>query len=66
MDCCYLMTGPNFHHFHFVLTGSVFLGGQFIYGLLLPDDGLLLLSLLLLLSTSLLSDLKLFFFDTGL
>ena len=61
------MTEPNFHHsFHFVLTVLYLLGGQFIYGLLLPDDGLLLLLLLLLLSTSLLSDLKLFFFDTGL
>ena len=60
------MTGPNFHHFHFVLTGSVSLGWSVHYELLLPDDGLLLLLLLLLLSTSLLSVLKLFFFDTGL
>ena len=27
MGCCYLMAGPNFHDFHFVvLTGSVSLG----------------------------------------
>ena len=52
VDYCYLMTGPNFHHFHFVLTGSV--SDYYYY------------CLLLLLSTSLLSDLKLFFFDTGL